>query len=550
MTLSRRTLPWLLLLIASPLVAQEYRNGVVVAVSAPGAEAGLEILKEGGNAVDAAVATALALAVTHPAAGNIGGGGFMMVRPPKGEPVLIDYREVAPAAATRDMFVKQTAAHEHRVVAVPGTLRGLELAHKKFGKLPWARLVQPAIRLADEGFVLDDHHAKSLNDILKSSPKFAELQRVFSNPHGKPWQAGDRLIQPDLAKTMKRIAEKGPDTFYTGAVAELIAQEMKAGGGLVSLDDLKKFKAIERTPIHGTYRGYDIYAPPPPSAGGTILMLMLNMLEPLELKKQPRFSPETLHVMAETMRRAYRERAEYLGDPAFSKIPGFLLSPEHARKLAATIDRTKATPSAALAGNLKLSTESDSTTHFSVIDKDGFAVSNTYTLEHGFGSRIVVRGGGFLLNNEMTDFNWRPGVTDKTGRIGSEPNTIAPGKKMLSSQTPTIVVKDGKVILVTGSPGGRTITNTMLNVLVNVLEYDMPLQEAIDAPRLHHQWFPDQINFERTKEHAGFVEALRKMGHTVVEHKQGDAHSIWVNPRTGGYVGAADKRLSGKVAGY
>ena len=291
--------------------AEEFRNGVVVAVSAPATDAGVEILKDGGNAVDAAVATALALAVTHPAAGNIGGGGFMMIRPPNGEPTVIDYREVAPAAATRDMFVKSSEHHNHLVVGVPGTLRGLEMAHKKFGKLPWSRVAVPAIRLASEGFLLDAHHAKSLNAILKESPTFAELQRVFARPDGKAWQAGDRLVQPDLGRTMKRIAEGGADAFYTGSIAELIVKEMKRGGGLVTSDDLKNYRAVERVPVHGTYGGYDVYAPPPPSAGGTCLVMMLQMLEPLELRKRPRFSPETLHLMTETMRRAYRERAEF-----------------------------------------------------------------------------------------------------------------------------------------------------------------------------------------------------------------------------------------------
>jgi gamma-glutamyltranspeptidase/glutathione hydrolase len=278
---------------------------------------------------------------------------------------------------------------------------------------------------------------------------------------------------------------------------------------------------------------------------------MLNMLEPFDLKKQPRFSAETLHLMAEAMRRAYCDRARYLGDPAFTTIPDFLTTREHARKWATTIDLARATPSASLAPDLPLTGESDSTTHFSVIDKDGLAVSNTYTLENSYGSRVVVSGAGYLLNNEMGDFNWQPGVTTRTGRIGTAPNLISPGKRMLSSQTPTIVLKDGKVRLITGSPGGRTITNTILNVVLNVLEYEMPIQEAVDAPRLHHQWFPDQISFEGRKSHPAAVETLRKMGHRVVgEARQGDAHSIWVNPATGGYVGAADKRLSGKAAGY
>ncbi len=530
--------------------AVEYKNGVVVAVSEPGAAAGLAILEQGGNAVDAAIATAFALAVTHPAAGNIGGGGFMVVHPPKGKPTVIDYRETAPAAATRTMFKKDNSPYTHRAVGVPGTVRGLALAHQKFGKLPWNTLVQPAIQLADKGYTLDKHHADSLNKILASAKNFAELQRVFAKPDGSAWKAGDRQVQPDLAKTLRLIAEKGPDPFYRGGIAEQLVAEMKAGGGLISAADLAGYHAVQREPIHGVYRGYDVYAPPPPSSGGTCLVQMLGILETFDLKKHERFSPETLHLMTEAMRRSYLDRARFLGDPAFTTIPTDLTSKEHIAKLAKSIDLTKATRSVDLADAIPLTPEGDSTTHFSVIDKDGLAVANTYTLEHSFGSRIVVKGAGFLLNNEMTDFNWRPGVTTANGDIGTEPNTIAPGKRMLSSQTPTILAKDGKVFLVTGSPGSRTIINTVLNVVVNVVDYDMPIQQAVDAPRLHHQWLPDEIKFEGTKQYAGAVKALEAMGHKVSFARQGDAHSIWINPKTGGYVGAADKRLSGKAVGY
>jgi gamma-glutamyltranspeptidase/glutathione hydrolase len=528
----------------------EFKSGVVVAVSEPAAEAGLAILKQGGTAVDAAVATALALAVTHPAAGNIGGGGFMVVHPPKGKPTVFDYRETAPDAATRTMFKKGDSPYTHRVVGVPGTVRGLALAHQKFGKLPWKSLVQPALELADKGYTLDAHHAASLNKILASAKDFAEFQRVFAKPDGSAWKPGDRHVQPDLAKTLRLIAEKGPDTFYRGGIAELIVAEMKSGGGLIATDDLARYQAIVREPIHGTYRGYDVYAPPPPSSGGICLVQMLGILETFDLKKHDRFSPRTLHLMTEAMRRSYLDRARFLGDPAFTKIPANLTAKEHIAKLARSIDLTKATRSEDLADAIPLAPEGDSTTHFSVIDKAGLAVANTYTLEHSFGSRIVVKGAGFLLNNEMTDFNWRPGVTTKSGIIGTEPNTIAPGKRMLSSQTPTILAKDGKAFLVTGSPGSRTIINTVLNVVVNVVDYDIPIQAAVDAPRLHHQWLPDEILFEGTKQYADTVKALQEMRHKVRFAPQGDAHSIWINPKTGGYIGAADKRLSGKAVGY
>jgi gamma-glutamyltranspeptidase/glutathione hydrolase len=538
--------------LASSPMPIEYRQGVVVAVSEPGAAAGLKVMREGGNAVDAAVATALAMAVTHPAAGNIGGGGFMVVYPKDGKPTVFDYRETAPAAATATMFAKGAATTGHRVVGVPGTLRGMELAHKKFGRLPWKEVVAPAVQLARDGFALDAHHAKSLNSILRSSRDFTEMVRIFSNPRGGDWSPGDRLVQPDLAKTLQLIADKGPDAFYNGPIADLLVAEMQRGNGLITKDDLARFQAIERAPIHGKYRGYDLYAPPPPCSGGICLMQMLGILEHYDLKKYDRFSPETLHLMIEAMRRTYCDRARYLGDPAFTKIPDFLATKERCAMWAKDIDPAKATRSEVLANDIPLAGEGDSTTHFSVIDKDGMAVSNTYTLEQSYGSRVVVKGAGFLLNNEMIDFNWRPGITTKSGLIGTEPNLIAPGKKMLSSQTPTILAKDGKLVLVTGSPGGRTIINTVLSIVVNVIDYDMPVQLAVDAPRLHHQWFPDEFRFEGEKEHMRTVETLQKMGHRLAASnaRQGDGHSIWINPRTGGYVGAADRRLSGFVAGY
>jgi gamma-glutamyltranspeptidase / glutathione hydrolase len=548
-TLGLLLLPWCPAAAQEP--AAEFKNGVVVTVSAPASEAGLAVLKQGGNAVDAAVTTAFALAVTHPAAGNIGGGGFMLVHAPAAAPTVIEYRETAPAAARQTMFKKDGPAHGHRVVGVPGTVGGLALAHGKYGKLPWKTLVMPAVLLADKGFILDVHHAKSLNDVLASAKNFAELQRVFAKPNGKKWVAGDRLVQPDLAKTLRLIAEQGPDAFYRGPIAELIVADMKASGGLITKEDLAGYRAIARTPIHGTYRGYDVFAPPPTSSGGICLVEMLNVLETFDLKKHDRFSAETLHLMAETMRRAFCDRARYLGDPAFTKIPPHLTTRDYARKLAREIDLAKATRSADIAKDIPLAAEGESTTHFSVIDKDGMAVANTYTLEHSYGSRVVVPGAGFLLNNEMMDFNWRPGITTRAGAIGTDPNLIAPGKRMLSSQTPTILVRNGKVVLVTGSPGSRTIINTVLGIVVNVVDYGMPIQQAVNAPRLHHQWFPDELRMEDLAKLKDASDRLRAMGHRVVGvRSQGDAHSIWVNPTTGGYVGAADKRLSGKVAGY
>ncbi len=535
---------------------ESFKNGVVVCVSAAASDVGRATLEQGGTAVDAAVATAFALAVTFPAAGNIGGGGFLISHPGKdGAPTFYDFRETAPAAATREMFVKREDRTAHRLVGVPGTVAGLALAHKKQGKLPWKDLVLPAVALARDGFALDAFNASSLNDLVRRArrPEHAELRRVFSKPDGTPWKTGDKLVQPDLARSLSAIAEAGPDGFYKGKVAELLVAEMKRGSGLISADDLAGYKAVERTPIHGTYRGYDIYAPSPPSSGGVALVEMLNILENFDLKKQDRWSAETLHLMTEAMRRAYCDRARFLGDPDFVKVPANLTTKEYAKTLAETIDLKKATRSEDLAKDIPLTGEGQDTTHLSVIDREGRAVSLTYTLESLYGGRIVVAGAGFLLNDEMNDFNWQPGVTTRTGTIGTEPNVVAPGKRMLSSMTPTIVAKGGKVFLVTGSPGGRTIINTVLNVVVDVLDYDMPLRAAIDAPRMHLAWFPDQLQVEpalRT-EHAASIKRLEEMGHKIKEErKQGDAHSIVVDPKTERYIGAEDRRQSGKVSGY
>jgi gamma-glutamyltranspeptidase/glutathione hydrolase len=529
----------------------EARNGMVVCVSPPAADIGLAVLKKGGNAVDAAVAVAFAMAVTYPAAGNLGGGGFMNVFPGgSGKPVVIEYRETAPAAATKTMFSKDDSWYGHKPVGVPGTVRGLALAHQKFGKLPWKDLVLPAVRLADDGFAIDAALTSSLNWIVAASSEFPELRRVFGKNGKADWSAGDRLVQKDLARTLRLIAEQGPDAFYKGPIAGKIVAEMKSGGGLITRADLAGYHANARDPIHGTYRGYDIYGPPPPSSGGVCLVEMLNILENFDLQKHNRFSAHTLHLMAEAMRRAYCDRARHLGDPAFTRIPPHLISKKYAAKLARRIDRKHATPSAALARDIPLAREGDDTTHFSIIDKDGMAVANTYTLERSYGSRVVVKGAGFVLNDEMIDFNWRPGVTDRDGDIGTEPNQIAPGKRMLSSQTPTIVAKDGKVVLVTGSPGSRTIINTVLCMIVNVIDFKMDIRRAVDAPRLHHQWFPDKVRFEGMHEYPAATRRLRRMGHKVTGTWQGDAHSIWVDPRTGRYYGAEDRRISGKVAAY
>src|SRR5262245_41810348 len=423
----------------APIGAQEKgravtaEHGMVGCVCPEAADVGVAVLKRGGTAVDAAVAVAFALAVTYPAAGNIGGGGFMLVAPPGAEPTFFDYRETAPAAVSRDTFVKTADWHNHKAVGVPGTVRGLELAHKCFGKLSWQDLVQPAAKLAEDGFTLDEPMVKSLNLAVRRPGGSEEFRRLFGKD-GKPaWKVGDRLVQKDLAKSLRRIAEDGADGFYAGESAELLIKEIRSGDGYIKRGDLDSYRAKERKPVHGTYRGYDVYGPPPPSSGGIGLVEMLNILEGFDLKKVGANSAEARHVMAEAMRRAFADRARYLGDPDFVPVPEFLVSKAHARKLAKTIDLEKATPSESVAPEVPLAKDGDSTTHFSVIDQSGVAVANTYTLEDSYGSRVVVRGAGYILNNEMGDFNSRPGVTTRGGRIGSDPNQVAPGKRMLSS---------------------------------------------------------------------------------------------------------------------
>jgi gamma-glutamyltranspeptidase / glutathione hydrolase len=513
----------------------------------------LQILKQGGNAVDAAVAVAFAEAVTWPEAGNIGGGGFMLIWPGKGkDPVVIDYRETAPAAANADLFAKGFSYQSHIVAGVPGTVRGMELAHKRFGKLPWKQLVEPAAKLASEGFTINGALARALNGVLSSKATTnAEFRRVYGKPNPKEtWKAGDTLVLKDLGATLRAIAEQGPDVFYKGELADKLANEMKLGGGLITTTDLEKYQAKERTPIKGTYRGYDIYGAPPPSSGGIIVNESLKILEQFDLAKHPRHSAQTIHLIAEAQKRAFADRARYLGDQDFVKIPDHLTSESHAKKLAATIDLGRATPSEEVAPDINVTEQGSETTHFSVADGQGMCVANTYTLENAFGNRVVVRGAGYILNNEMTDFNHRPGVTDRTGRIGTLPNQIAPGKRMLSSMSPTIVVKDGEPILVTGSPGGRTILNTVLCIVINTIDYKMNVQDAVNAPRQHHQWFPDRLMLEESPNFVELSGTLKKLGHLTGRFRQGDGHSIARDPKTKILFGGVDKRLDGHAAGY
>jgi gamma-glutamyltranspeptidase/glutathione hydrolase len=520
----------------------------VVSVSGPASDVGVSVLKQGGNAVDAAVATAFALAVTYPAAGNLGGGGFMLVHPApgEGEPVAFVYRETAPAAAFPTMFKREDNQYMYKSVAVPGTVRGIGLAHQRFGTLPWSQLLLPAVALARDGFSIDRNLAEMMNTYLAAVPTHPEFQRVFSKPVGGSWVAGDRLIQPDLARTLQLLADLGPDAFYKGPIADAIVAEMERGKGLITAQDLAGYQAIQCKPWTTRYRGtYDVYVPPPPSAG-VCLLEELNMLETFEVKRWGRWSPTTFHVMAETMRRANFDRARYLGDPAFVQVPGKLPTPEYGHQLARTIDLKRATRSKDLAADLPLAQEGGDTTHFSIIDRRGMAVANTYTLERLWGSRIVVKNMGFLLNNNMFGFNLFPGITDTNGLVGTAPNLIAPGKRPVSSQTPTIVAQNGRVKLITGSPGTRAIPNTMACLLVSILDFEMPIPKAIEAPRMSHEWFPDQMSFETPERYPDLMKSLNALGHTVVRYgprPQGDAQTIWVKGPNR-YVGVADRRRS------
>jgi gamma-glutamyltranspeptidase/glutathione hydrolase len=527
-----------------------------VSVSRPASDVGIAILKRGGNAVDAAVAMGFALGVTYPAAANIGGGGFMLVHPAPGdgEPVAFDYREAAPTGVFPTMYSRTESQYSERAVAVPGTVSGLALAHKRFGKLPWSQLLPPAIALAREGFLLDGFFAVLLNDTLAAAPEKAEFQRVFGKPGGGLWQPGDRLIQPDLARTLQLLANSGPEVFYRGNIAGEIVAEMERGNGFITTNDLANYSAIERRPLTTRYRGYDVFVPPPLSSGGIVLLEELNMLETFDVKSWGRWSPKTFHVMVEAMRRASVDRARYVGDPAFVEIPAKLTTREYARQLAKTIDLNHATRSADLAAEIPLSSESENTTHFSVIDSKGMAVANTYTLERIWGSRIVVKGTGILLNNQMRAFNLFPGITTNSGTIGTVPNLIAPGKRPISSMTPTIVAKDGRVFLVTGSPGSRAIPHTVLGIVENVIDFGMTIQQAVDAPRLSHQWLPDQITFEAPERFPDLMKALTAMGQNIIRTgplPQGDAHTILVR-KPGDYIGVTDRRRNSEssASGY
>ncbi|MGA8213970.1 MAG: gamma-glutamyltransferase [Candidatus Sulfotelmatobacter sp.] len=552
-------------------------HGIVVSVHELASQAGVEMMQAGGNAVDAAVATGFALAVVHPAAGNLGGGGFMLIRMADGKTHFLDYREKAPAAATRDMYldtqgnvIEGASEIGYKSIGVPGSVAGMVYAERKYGKLTLTQVMAPAIRLARAGYALSWGEARDLQDD-EYLGKFPESRRIFQRD-GNYYQPGEIFRQPDLVRTLERIAAK-PDDFYHGALAQELAAAMQKGGGLITADDLAHYEVKEREPVRGTYRGYDIISAPPPSSGGIVLIESLNILEGYDLGNLGSRSAQSIHFTTEAFRRAFFDRAEFMGDPDFSKIPvSQLIDKRYAAAWRESIEPDRASVSKDLKRPAIFSEleqyaaahpqpsgyhESPHTTHYSVVDAEGNAVAVTTTINDWFGSRVTAEGLGFLLNDEMDDFSAKPGVPNSDGLIQGSPNAIGSGKRPLSSMTPTIVVRQGKTVLVLGSPGSSKIITTVANVLIGVVDYGMNLQEAVNAPRFHNQWLPDVLNVERWFS-PDTVNALKRMGYEVqiglhpgdVSPYWSDAECIAIDAKTGERLGASDGRNNGKAVGY
>lgn len=540
-------------------------HGVVASTNEVASMVGIDVMKRGGNAVDAAIAVAFALAVTHPAAGNLGGGGFMMIRLRNGRTTAIDYREMAPAAATRNIYLDKDgkviegeggSIEGYRAAGVPGTVRGMELALKKYGsgKLTWAQLIEPARRLAANGFTVTNTLARGLRGNREYLSKYPETKRIYLK-NGNFYNEGDRFVQPELASTFARLQQRGPDEFYTGQTAQMIAADMKRHKGLLTLDDLRGYVAKEREPLRGTYRGYEIISMPPPSSGGAVLLEMLNILEGYDLNKMDWASSDRYHLMTEAMRRAFADRAEYMGDTDFVKVPiAGLVDKKYAAQLRSTISLERASSSEQVKAGKPVGYESEETTHFTVVDAAGNAVSNTYTLNNSYGSAVVAKGTGIIMNDEMDDFAAKPGTPNLYGLIQGERNAVAPHKRPLSAMTPTFVLrKDGSLWFTVGSPGGPTIINTVLDVITNVIDYNMNIQQAIDAPRIHHQWLPDELVYEPYGLSGDTQRALTARGHKLVDKPRylGDCEGIMIEEKTGMRLGATDPRRSdGLAVGY
>ncbi len=529
-------------------------NGVVVSAHPLASKVGLEILKMGGNAIDAAIATQLALAVVYPNAGNLGGGGFFVARLSNGQLLSIDYREKAPGTASRDMYIDpdgkartDKSQDGHLASGVPGTVAGI-FASYKYAKLPFVKLIQPAIDLAEKGFVISEREANSLNNLQGDLKKFNSVMPVFVK--NTSWKAGDTLVQIDLSNTIKRIRDKGAKGFYEGETAKLIVEEMKRGGGIISYDDLKNYTAKPREPHSFMYKGYKIVGMPMPSSGGLLLHQMMKMIEDRNIGAMGFHSVKAVQLMTEVERRAYADRAEYMGDADFYKVPVVALSKEaYLKDRMKSYNPEKATPSTVISPGIIPRKESEETTHFSVIDKEGNAVSITTTLNNSYGSKTVVGGAGFFLNDEMDDFSIKPGVPNMYGAVGGEANAIAPGKRMLSSMTPTIVLKDDKPYIVVGTPGGTTICTQVFQTLVNILEFNMSTEDAVYKPKFHHQWLPDRLDVEK-----GFpqpvLDALSKMGYIINQRGAiGRTEIIKVLPN-GKFEGVADIRGDDAAEGW
>ncbi|WP_278875938.1 gamma-glutamyltransferase [Paracoccus yeei] len=526
-------------------------NGMVSAQERLAAEIGRDIMAKGGNAVDAGVAVAFALAVTLPRAGNLGGGGFMLVHDAEtGRTQAIDYRELAPSGASRDMFLddkgeadSDKSLYTGAASGVPGTVAGMRMALDTYGSMPWADVIAPAIRLAEEGIIVTPDLADSLEAEREALMKHPSTAKIFFKEGGAGYRPGERLVQADLAATLKKVAAEGPDGFYKGAVAENIARAVQAAGGPMTVEDLAAYKPVLREPVRGSYRGYEIVSMPPPSSGGVHLIQILNTLEGYPIGALGHNTAETIHLMAEAMKLAYADRSEYLGDPDFVDVPvAALTSKDYAAELRGKISAEYATPSAMIGPGDLAPYESDQTTHFSVVDKAGNAVSNTYTINLNYGSGLVAEGTGVLMNNEMDDFSAKPGVPNAFGLVGGDANAVQPGKRPLSSMTPTIVLKDGETWLVTGSPGGARIITTVLQVILNTIDHGMNVAEASTAPRVHHQWLPDELRIEEGISR-DTLRLLAAKGHTISEKPvMGSTQSIMRDPASGALLGASDPR--------
>jgi gamma-glutamyltranspeptidase/glutathione hydrolase len=554
---------------ASPMAAQrravEVEHGIVASAHELASDAGAEILRKGGNAIDAAVATGFALAVTYPNAGNLAGGGFMLIHlAGESRQVVIDYRETAPAMATREMYLAPDGSIMHemgsarlgwRASGVPGTVAGFAAAFQKYGsgKVTWADVIEPARRLAAEGHKVSQGTAAVMRDAAPRLALFEETKRIYLNG-GAGWKAGDVWRQPDLAATLARLQADGPRDFYEGITAQRIAAAMAANQGTITLEDLKNYSAIERTPLRQSYRGYEIVVLPPPSSGGLTLLQIFAMIEPFDVRALGQDSAAKYHLFAEAARRAFRDRIEYIGDPDFMDVPiARLLDREYLAARMADFDPQKATPSTSVKPGLGPPQESDETTHFSIVDTQGNAVANTFTLRDDFGCAVTIPGTGVLMNDVMDDMAAKVGEANSFGLVLGEANAIRPGRRAASSQTPTMVFKDGDFLLATGTPGGPTIINTMLQVITNVIDFEMPVMQAVEAPRINHQWLPDQIQYERFRMSTDTISALKAMGHklTIRPINQGGAETVMIDPGSKLRLGASDPRKpDSKSVGY